>query len=100
MSIPYACDCERGGDCTRTTMCAVQSALEDQAGEYERRIDELVKRVKALRRYGYGKTGERIEIVNGEIIKHERRVQTFGVRAVHLGKYVKADDVLAALEQS
>ena len=25
----YECGCERGGDCTKTTMCAVQSALED-----------------------------------------------------------------------
>jgi len=29
------CDCERGGDCTRTTVCAIDSALERQAEEYE-----------------------------------------------------------------
>ena len=35
------CDCERGGDCTKTTVCAIDSALEAQAEEYEYRIAEL-----------------------------------------------------------
>ena len=35
------CACERGGDCTRTTMCAMDSALQDQADEYDVRIEEL-----------------------------------------------------------
>jgi hypothetical protein len=29
------CACEHGGDCTRTTVCATDSALADQADEYE-----------------------------------------------------------------
>jgi hypothetical protein len=33
------CACERGGDCTRTTVCAIDSALQDQADEYERQLE-------------------------------------------------------------
>jgi hypothetical protein len=33
------CGCERGGDCTRTTMCALDSALQDQADMYEAKLD-------------------------------------------------------------
>lgn len=32
----FECGCERGGDCTKTTMCALQSALEDKDVEIER----------------------------------------------------------------
>jgi len=35
------CACERGANCTKTTMCATDSALADQADEYESRITEL-----------------------------------------------------------
>lgn len=38
----FECGCERGGDCTKTTMCALQSALEDRDAEIER----LRKRLK------------------------------------------------------
>ena len=37
----YECACERGGDCTRASMCAIQSALEDQSWEFEARIERL-----------------------------------------------------------
>ncbi len=36
------CGCELGGDCTKTTECAIQAALEDQAEEYERSIEKLL----------------------------------------------------------
>jgi hypothetical protein len=36
------CDCERGGDCNKTTVCATDSALQDQAEEYETRIQRLI----------------------------------------------------------
>ena len=39
------CGCERGGDCTKTTVCAIGSALDDQADELER-LRELEDRVK------------------------------------------------------
>ena len=31
----FECGCERGGDCTKTSMCALQSALEDKDSEIE-----------------------------------------------------------------
>lgn len=31
----YFCECERGGDCTKTTMCHVQSAIEEGREEIE-----------------------------------------------------------------
>jgi hypothetical protein len=33
------CACERGGDCSRTTMCALDNALQDQADMYEAKLD-------------------------------------------------------------
>ena len=42
----WECGCERGGDCTKTTVCSVESALEDQAYEYEAKIEELEENVK------------------------------------------------------
>lgn len=41
------CACERGGDCTKTTACAVDSALQDQADMYDIRIVELEAQVYA-----------------------------------------------------
>lgn len=35
------CGCELGGDCTKTTVCAIESALEDQADEIERLREAL-----------------------------------------------------------
>jgi hypothetical protein len=35
------CACERGGDCTRTTMCALDNALQDQADEFESAIQRI-----------------------------------------------------------
>ena len=32
------CGCERGGDCTKTTMCAIDHALQDQADELDYQI--------------------------------------------------------------
>jgi len=32
------CGCERGGDCFKTSMCALDSALQDQAEEFEAKI--------------------------------------------------------------
>ena len=43
------CGCERGYDCTKTTVCALQNALEDQAGEYEVRIEALETELKELK---------------------------------------------------
>ena len=42
------CDCERGGDCTKTTVCAIDSALQDQAEEYEYRIAELEEALRSI----------------------------------------------------
>jgi septal ring factor EnvC (AmiA/AmiB activator) len=47
MKEPYYCDCEHGGDCTRTTMCAIQTATDDQRGEYEAQIEALETKLKA-----------------------------------------------------
>ena len=38
----HECGCERGGNCTKTTVCAIDSALQDQAGEYRTIIDGLI----------------------------------------------------------
>lgn len=35
------CSCYFGRDCTKTTLCAVESAVEDATEELERRIEEL-----------------------------------------------------------
>jgi hypothetical protein len=32
------CGCERGGNCNKATFCAIDSALQDQAEEFENRI--------------------------------------------------------------
>lgn len=43
----HRCDCERGGNCTRTTMCHVQSVVDDLNGEHEieiERLEELTSR--------------------------------------------------------
>jgi len=37
----YQCGCERGGDCTKTTMCKVQAATEDYVEVLERVRDIL-----------------------------------------------------------
>ena len=37
----HRCDCERGGNCTRTTMCHVQSVVDDLNGEHEIEIERL-----------------------------------------------------------
>ena len=34
----YECGCERGGDCTKTSMCFVQNVLEDQKEDFENKI--------------------------------------------------------------
>jgi hypothetical protein len=47
MREPYYCDCEHGGNCTRTTMCATDSALADQADKYEAQIEVLKAQVHA-----------------------------------------------------
>ena len=44
----HRCDCERGGNCTRTTMCHVQSVVDDLNGEHEIDIERLQARVDAL----------------------------------------------------
>lgn len=31
----YRCGCEQGGDCTKTTHCAIQSAVEDREEQIE-----------------------------------------------------------------
>jgi len=41
------CGCERGVNCTRTTMCALQSAVEDATEPLLERIAELEKDVMA-----------------------------------------------------
>lgn len=38
----FECGCERGGDCTKTTMCQLQDALEDKDAEIERLECSLV----------------------------------------------------------
>jgi len=45
----YECGCERGDNCTKTSMCAIQSALEDQSGDYEEKIERLTAVVSGLR---------------------------------------------------
>jgi len=44
----HRCDCERGGNCTRTTMCHVQSVVDDLNGEHEIEIERLQARVDEL----------------------------------------------------
>jgi hypothetical protein len=41
------CGCEYGGDCTKTTVCAIDSALADQAD----RIRELEAQLEAVKGY-------------------------------------------------
>ena len=43
------CGCERGVNCTRTTMCALQSAVEDATEPLLERIAELVTENSKLR---------------------------------------------------
>ena len=43
----YECGCERGGLCTRTTMCAIQTALEDAKSK----LEELNAVVEAAEHY-------------------------------------------------
>lgn len=55
----FECGCERGGDCTKTTMCALQSALEDRDAEIEelreceldllKRLDKAEDEIERLR---------------------------------------------------
>ena len=40
------CGCERGGDCTKTSMCALDSALQDQAEEFENKIRFAIEDTK------------------------------------------------------
>jgi DNA-binding FrmR family transcriptional regulator len=35
------CGCERGGDCTRVSVCTMESELDDQAEEFQHRIEKL-----------------------------------------------------------
>lgn len=44
----HRCDCERGGNCTRTTMCHVQSVVDDLNGEHEIEIERLEADVRAM----------------------------------------------------
>ena len=44
----HRCDCERGGNCTRTTMCHVQSVVDDLNGEHEIEVERLQARVAEL----------------------------------------------------
>ena len=75
------CGCERGGDCTKTTMCQLQSAMEDQAEEIARLKAENAKlktEVRRLRRV--------LDDIN-------IRAYEFGVRELH-------DQALAALKDN
>jgi len=38
----YECGCERGGDCTKTSMCFVQNVLEDQREELQNQIRDAI----------------------------------------------------------
>jgi hypothetical protein len=42
------CGCERGGDCTKTTVCALANALQDQAEEFEATLNRLDRQVANL----------------------------------------------------
>jgi hypothetical protein len=37
----FECGCERGGDCTKTSMCALQNAVEDAVEELKAEIEIL-----------------------------------------------------------
>ena len=45
----YECGCEYGESCTKTTMCAIQSALEDQREE----LDTALADNESLRRLAH-----------------------------------------------
>jgi polyhydroxyalkanoate synthesis regulator phasin len=46
--MPAMCDCERGGDCSKTTVCAIGSALEEQADLYDTEIQALKDQIEEL----------------------------------------------------
>lgn len=57
----HYCDCERGGNCTRTTMCHVQSVVSDLEGEHEIEIERLTAELKLYRTgEAYSLAAERI----------------------------------------
>ncbi len=37
----HFCDCERGGDCTRTTMCHIQTVVSDLEAAHEIETERL-----------------------------------------------------------
>lgn len=43
------CGCERGDDCTKTTVCAIESALQDQAEEHEQTAENLLALREAVK---------------------------------------------------
>jgi hypothetical protein len=53
----FQCGCELGDDCTKTTMCHVQTAIEDEQEEIERLTAEIGRARSALhesyRTFGY-----------------------------------------------
>ena len=40
------CGCERGGECFKTSMCALDSALQDHAEEFEGQINDAIQDCK------------------------------------------------------
>jgi hypothetical protein len=40
-ALTCVCGCEQGGDCTKTTMCSLQNAVQDAVDERDNRIEEL-----------------------------------------------------------
>jgi hypothetical protein len=77
------CDCERGGNCTKTTMCATDSALADQADEYETQIEKLETKLKAQRK--------------GVLECGRHRHNLTDMPEKHNGEWLFRDDVIAAL---
>jgi hypothetical protein len=41
MKQSLTCGCERGDNCTKTTVCALDSALQDQADEFKAGIQRI-----------------------------------------------------------
>ena len=42
----FECGCERGGICTKTSICALNNAVEDATEELQAQIDAVKKRIE------------------------------------------------------
>ena len=93
----FECGCERGGDCTRVSVCTMESALDDQAEEFQHRIDELEAKLDAAKSFSHsvwtGEGGNNAAFEKAwqqalqEHKKMSRNMHRNGVECVH-GKFL------------